>query len=52
MEFINSRTIRPYYNMALDEALLDWHSKGEIPPVDSFLRMESANAFNRLFSKS
>lgn len=31
--FINSGPCSPSYNMALDEALLDLHSKGEIPPV-------------------
>lgn len=34
--FINSGKCSPAYNMALDEALLDWHSKGEIGPVLRF----------------
>lgn len=34
--FINSGPCSPSYNMALDEALLDFHSKGEIPPVLRF----------------
>lgn len=34
--FINSGSCSPSYNMALDEALLDFHSKGEIPPVIRF----------------
>lgn len=34
--FIDSGPCRPSYNMALDEALLDFHSKGEIPPVIRF----------------
>lgn len=34
--FIDSGKCRPSYNMALDEALLEWHSKGEIGPVLRF----------------
>ncbi|MED3660748.1 biotin/lipoate A/B protein ligase family protein [Ureibacillus sp. FSL K6-8385] len=34
--FINSGPCSPSYNMALDEALLEFHSKGEIPPVIRF----------------
>ncbi|WP_040228728.1 lipoate--protein ligase family protein [Bhargavaea cecembensis] len=34
--FINSGPKSPSYNMALDEALLDLHSRGEIPPVIRF----------------
>lgn len=34
--FINSGKCSPSYNMALDEALLEWHSKGEIGPVLRF----------------
>ncbi len=34
--FINSGPCSPSFNMALDEALLDWHSKGLIPPVVRF----------------
>lgn len=34
--FINSGPSRPSFNMALDEALLDWHSAGIIPPVIRF----------------
>lgn len=34
--FIDSGDCSPFYNMALDEALLDWHSRGEIPPVIRF----------------
>lgn len=34
--FINSGKCSPTYNMALDEALLEWHSKGEIGPVLRF----------------
>lgn len=34
--FIDSGNCDPYYNMALDEALLDWHSQGKIPPTIRF----------------
>ncbi len=34
--FIDSGDCSPEFNMALDEALLDWHSKGEIPPTIRF----------------
>ncbi|MFS0787246.1 biotin/lipoate A/B protein ligase family protein [Shouchella sp. 1P09AA] len=34
--FINSGNKSPSYNMALDEALLTWHSRGEIPPTIRF----------------
>jgi lipoyl(octanoyl) transferase len=34
--FIDSGNCSPAYNMALDEALLEWHSKGKIPPTIRF----------------
>lgn len=34
--FIDSGKRSPAYNMALDEALLNWHSKGLIPPTIRF----------------
>ncbi|TFD92523.1 biotin/lipoate A/B protein ligase family protein [Jeotgalibacillus sp. R-1-5s-1] len=34
--FIDSGFCGPAYNMAMDEALLEWHSKGEMPPVIRF----------------
>lgn len=40
--FINSGPCSPSYNMALDEALLDFHSKGEIPPVIRFYEWNPA----------
>src|SRR5690606_23279462 len=40
--FINSGPCSPAYNMALDEALLDWHSQGEIPPVIRFYEWNPA----------
>ncbi len=36
--FIDSRYCSPAFNMALDEALLNWQSKGEIPPIIPLLR--------------
>lgn len=40
--FINSGPCNPAYNMALDEALLEFHSKGEIPPVIRFYEWNPA----------
>jgi lipoyl(octanoyl) transferase len=34
--FIDSGENSPSFNMALDEALLDWHGAGKIPPVIRF----------------
>ena len=34
--FIDSGDSSPFFNMALDEALLDWHSEGKIPPTIRF----------------
>ena len=40
--FIDSGNSSPSYNMALDEALLDWHSEGEIPPTIRFYGWDPA----------
>lgn len=40
--FIDSGNRSPSFNMALDEALLDWHSEGKIPPVIRFYGWEPA----------
>lgn len=40
--FIDSGCCSPAFNMALDEALLDWHSAGKIPPVVRFYGWEPA----------
>jgi lipoyl(octanoyl) transferase len=40
--FIDSGNCSPSFNMALDEALLDWHSQGKIPPVIRFYGWEPA----------
>lgn len=34
--YIDSGFSSPFYNMALDEALLDWHSEGKIAPTIRF----------------
>ncbi|EPD53618.1 hypothetical protein HMPREF1210_00441 [Paenisporosarcina sp. HGH0030] len=34
--FINSGACSPSFNMALDEALMDWHSDGILPPIVRF----------------
>ncbi|WP_210365904.1 biotin/lipoate A/B protein ligase family protein [Bacillus sp. REN3] len=34
--FIDSGDCSPAFNMALDEALLDWHGSGKMPPVIRF----------------
>ncbi|HEY2421640.1 MAG TPA: biotin/lipoate A/B protein ligase family protein [Neobacillus sp.] len=40
--FIDSGNCSPSFNMALDEALLDWHSEGEFPPVIRFYGWDPA----------
>ena len=40
--FINSGKQDAAYNMALDEALLEWHAEGLIPPVIRFYQWEPA----------
>jgi len=40
--FINSGACRPSFNMALDEALLDWHSEGLLPPIIRFYQWNPA----------
>lgn len=40
--FINSGPCSPSYNMALDEALMDWHSEGIIPPIIRFYQWNPA----------
>lgn len=34
--FLDSGECSPSFNMALDEALLDWHSEGIVPPIIRF----------------
>lgn len=50
--FINSGPCSPSYNMALDEALLDFHSKGEIPPVIRFYEWDPPTLSIGYFQKA
>lgn len=49
--FVNSGPRDPAYNMALDEALLHWHSQGEIPPVIRFYEWNPATLSIGYFQK-
>lgn len=49
--FIDSGNCSPSFNMALDEALLDWHSEGKIPPVIRFYGWEPATLSIGYFQK-
>ncbi|RBW70589.1 lipoate--protein ligase family protein [Bacillus taeanensis] len=49
--FIDSGLCSPAYNMALDEALLDWHSKGEILPTIRFYGWNPATLSVGYFQK-
>ncbi len=49
--FIDSGACSPAYNMALDEALLDWHSKGLIPPTIRFYGWNPATLSIGYFQK-
>lgn len=50
--FINSGHCSPSYNMALDEALLNWHSEGLIPPVIRFYAWQPAALSIGYFQKA
>lgn len=50
--FVNSGPCDPAYNMALDEALLHWHSEGQIPPVIRFYEWNSAALSVGYFQKA
>ncbi|MFB6465841.1 biotin/lipoate A/B protein ligase family protein [Cytobacillus sp. Hz8] len=50
--FIDSGHCSPFYNMALDEALLDWHSHGDIPPVIRFYGWNPATLSIGYFQKA
>lgn len=50
--FIDSGSCAPSYNMAMDEALLDWHSEGLIPPVIRFYGWEPATLSIGYFQKA
>ncbi|WP_226673117.1 biotin/lipoate A/B protein ligase family protein [Rossellomorea aquimaris] len=49
--FIDSGNCSPSYNMALDEALLDWHSQGKIPPTIRFYGWDPATLSVGYFQK-
>lgn len=49
--FIDSGNSSPAFNMALDEALLDWHSEGKIPPVIRFYGWDPATLSVGYFQK-
>ena len=49
--FIDSGNCSPSFNMALDEALLDWHSEGKIPPVIRFYGWDPATLSVGYFQK-
>ncbi|WP_409270634.1 biotin/lipoate A/B protein ligase family protein [Neobacillus sp. SCS-31] len=50
--FIDSGAGSPSFNMALDEALLEWHSKGELPPVIRFYGWSPATLSIGYFQKA
>lgn len=50
--FVNSGPCDPAYNMALDEALLHWHSEGLIPPVIRFYEWNPATLSVGYFQKA
>lgn len=49
--FIDSGNHSPSFNMALDEALLDWHNDGKIPPVIRFYGWDPATLSVGYFQK-
>ncbi|WP_102274592.1 lipoate--protein ligase family protein [Cytobacillus massiliigabonensis] len=49
--FIDSGAGSPSFNMALDEALLDWNSEGKIPPVIRFYGWNPATLSIGYFQK-
>jgi lipoyl(octanoyl) transferase len=49
--FIDSGDCSPEFNMALDEALLEWHSKGIIPPTIRFYGWNPATLSVGYFQK-
>ncbi|MDQ0231947.1 lipoate--protein ligase family protein [Metabacillus malikii] len=49
--FIDSGNCSPAFNMALDEALLEWHSEGKIPPTIRFYGWNPATLSIGYFQK-
>jgi lipoate-protein ligase A len=50
--FIDSGNCSPFFNMALDEALLDWNSEGIIPPTIRFYGWNPATLSVGYFQKA
>jgi lipoyl(octanoyl) transferase len=50
-QFIDSGNCSPSFNMAMDEALLDWHSEGKIPPTIRFYGWNPATLSIGYFQK-
>lgn len=50
--YIDSGDCSPSFNMAMDEALLNWHSKGEIPPIIRFYGWDPATLSIGYFQKA
>jgi lipoate-protein ligase A len=49
--FVDSGNCDPAFNMAMDEALLNWHSEGKIPPVIRFYGWNPATLSIGYFQK-
>ncbi|MFD1032676.1 lipoate--protein ligase family protein [Metaplanococcus flavidus] len=49
--YIDSGSGTPAFNMAMDEALLNWHSRGDIPPVLRFYSWSPAGISVGFFQK-
>ena len=49
--FVDSGYCTPAFNMAMDEALLNWHSQGDIPPVLRFYGWKPAGISVGYFQK-
>jgi lipoyl(octanoyl) transferase len=49
--YIDSGNGSPAFNMALDEALLDWHSEGKMPPIIRFYGWNPASLSIGYFQK-
>lgn len=50
--YIDSGNCSPAFNMALDEALLEWHSEGKIPPTIRFYGWNPATLSIGYFQKA
>lgn len=49
--FIDSGNCSPAFNMAMDEALLTWHSEGKVPPIIRFYGWNPASLSIGYFQK-